>query len=138
MVNPEKVYLVLGSNNRKIMELRFAFALEIIENRKDGKIIFTGTREEVDWMFENSKIDAVREDRSKTTVDNLLNSRKIFNSPGEIFIITDMSHAPRTRYLAGRIFRNIKIEILARRMPLKYLFRRFFYEFPRFIENALQ
>lgn len=138
MVKYKEVVLVLGNKDEDLTKKRVELAELRVKNSKQYKIIFSGTKEEVNWMKKHSKLKAVVEDKSSTTPENLLNSKKIIKNAEKVVIITDQSHAFRTRYLAGRILRGKTIEIVGVKMPFIFMLKQIYYEFPRLIKHIYE
>lgn len=128
--------IILGSTKKEFMNERLRYAESILKGRKGIKVIFSGTKSEVEWMRRNTKLKGIIEDQSKTTYDNLINSKKFINKKERVFIITDNTHHLRTRYLATRILKGIPYEILSKKMPLSYHLKQLWYESTRFIHNV--
>ncbi|MEA1913009.1 MAG: YdcF family protein [candidate division WOR-3 bacterium] len=138
MVNDNLVVIFLGSNHEKVMEERIKFGESMIKYPNRFKVIFSGTSKEVDWMKSHSNLKGIAETQSKTTLENLVNSKELIDTAERIWIITDKTHAFRTKYLAGRIFRNTPFEIFAKKMPPSYRIKRIWYEGARLIRNVFQ
>ncbi|MCK4420894.1 YdcF family protein [candidate division WOR-3 bacterium] len=128
--------IILGSKNKDIMKERIKYAESLLEDRKGFKVIFSGSKDEVEWMISHSSLSCIVEDKSETTYDNLLNSIPFLKETKRVWIITDSTHHFRTGYLARKIFRDIPFCVLSIRMPLLYHIRQLYYEGTRFIHNA--
>jgi len=128
--------IILGSANKEIIKERIHFAESLLKNKSGFKVIFSGARSEVDYMVKNSSLHGKIENKSVTTYDNLLNSKKLMYNAKKVWIITDRTHHFRTRYLAKRILRDIPFEILSKKMPVSYYFKQLWYESTRFIHNV--
>ncbi|MCK4226037.1 YdcF family protein [candidate division WOR-3 bacterium] len=130
------VVIIPGSSSRGITRERVSYAESFLKNRKGFAVIFSGTKNEVEWMKEFSSLPGIIEDHSSTTYDNFLNSKKLIPKVEKIWIVTDSSHFLRARYLAKRIFRNVPFTILVKKMPFPYHIRKIYYETTRFIHNV--
>ncbi len=129
-------FIILGSANEQIMKERLRYAESILRGKKGVKVIFSGAKSEVEWVRRNTKLKGIVEDQSKTTYNNLINSRKFIDEKERVYIITDSTHYLRTRYLATRILKGIPYEILSKRMPISYHLKQLWYESTRFIHNV--
>lgn len=138
MVKYKEVILVLGNKDEKLTKKRVALAELKVKNSKRFKVIFSGTKEEVSWMKKHSRLNAVIEDKSSTTPENLTNSKRLIGDVEKVVIITDQSHAFRTRYLTSRILRGKIIEIVGVRMPFIFMLKQIYYEFPRLIKHIYE
>jgi uncharacterized SAM-binding protein YcdF (DUF218 family) len=138
VVKYKEVVLVLGNKDENLTKERVELAELTVKNSKQYKVIFSGTKEEVNWMKKHSKLKAVIEDKSSTTPENLINSKKIIGNAAKVIIITDQSHAFRTRYLASRIIRGKTIEIMSVKMPFIFMLKQIYYEFPRLIKHIYE
>ena len=138
MVKYKEVVLVLGNKDKELTKKRVELAELKVKNSKQINVIFSGTKEEVSWMKKHSKLKAVIEDESSTTPENLMNSKKIIGNVEKVIIITDQSHAFRTRYLASRILRGKTIEVLGVKMPFIFMLKQIYYEFPRLIKHIYE
>ncbi len=136
MVENKDVVIILGCKDKELTKKRVKFAESKIKNLNDFKVIFSGTKEEVGWMKKYSKLKAILEDKSQTTPQNLINSNEFIGDSKKVFIITDKSHAFRTRYLAKKILTGKKIEILGVKMPARFMLKQLYYEFPRLIKHV--
>ena len=123
MVDNKDVVIILGCKDKELTKKRIKFAESKLKNLNNHKVIFSGTKEEVKWMKEHSRLKAILEDKSATTPENLINSKKFFGNAKKIWIITDQSHALRTRYLAGIILRGITTEVIGIKMPAIYIIK---------------
>jgi len=137
-VNGKEVVIVLGCKDKILTERRVDFAESKFGNSKRFKIIFSGTKQEVGWMKKYSKLEAIPEDMSTTTPQNLINSKKFIDSAGKIWIITDKSHAFRTRYLAREILGDGRFEVLGAKVPFVFKIRNLWYEMSRLIRHVLE
>lgn len=137
MVENKDAVIILGCKDRELTKKRVKFAESKLKKHKDFKIIFSGTKEEVGWMEKYSKLKAIREDESTTTPQNLINSKKFIDDAGKIWIVTDQSHAFRTRYLAKKILGEKIIEVVGVKMPFGFLLKQLYYEFSRLIRHVL-
>jgi len=138
VVKDKNVLLVLGCKDSELTKKRVKFAESKIGNSKNFKVIFSGTKEEVGWMAKYSHLKAIPEDKSETTPENLMNSKKLIGNAKKIWIITDKSHAFRTRYLARKILRGKTIEIIGIKMPFGFMIKQIHYEFPRLIKHIYE
>lgn len=136
MVENKDVVIILGCKNKELTIKRVKFAESKIKNSNRFKVIFSGTKEEVGWMKKYSRLKAILEDKSDTTPQNLINSRKIIGNSKKIFIITDKSHAFRTRYLAKKILTGKTIQILGVKMPARFMLKQLYYELPRLLKHV--
>lgn len=136
MVENKDVIIILGCKNKELTIKRVKSAESKIKNSNHFKVIFSGTKEEVGWMKKYSKLKATLEDKSETTPQNLINSKKIIGNSKKIFIITDKSHAFRTRYLAKKILTGKTIQILGVKMPALFMLKQLYYEFPRLLKHV--
>jgi len=136
VVKTKDAVIVLGCKDKMLTRKRVEFAESKFNDFGDFQIVFSGTKEEVGWMKKYSKLRAVLEDMSTTTPQNLINSKKLINNSGKIWIITDQSHIFRTRYLAKKIFVKKTIEVIGVKMPFWFLIKRLYYEFPRLMKHA--
>ena len=136
MVENNTAVLILGCKDRELTKKRVKFAESILKNSNGVKVIFSGTKEEVRWMQDNSKLKAIPEDNSTTTPQNLINSKDFIKDAKKIFIVTDKSHAFRTRYLAKKILKGKTIEILGVKMPAIYMIKQIWYEWSRLIKHV--
>jgi uncharacterized SAM-binding protein YcdF (DUF218 family) len=128
--------IVLGCKDKELTKKRVKFAESILKNSNGLKVIFSGTKEEVSWMKNNSKLKAIPEDNSTTTPQNLINSKNFIGDAKKVFIVTDKSHAFRTRYLAKKILKGKTIEILGVKMPTIFMLKQLYYEFSRLIKHV--
>lgn len=128
--------IILGSANKEIIKERIHIAESILKNKRGFKVIFSGTKSEVDHMIKNSSLHGIIEDKSTTTYDNLINSKKLMDNAKKVWIITDSTHHFRTKYLANRILRDIPFEIITKRMHVSYHLKQLWYESTRFIHNV--
>lgn len=138
MVKNKEAVLVLGSKDKELTKKRVKFAESKIKNKKNFRVIFSGTEKEVNWMKNNSRLKAIMENRSKTTPENLMNSKKIIGNSRKIWIITDRSHVFRTRYLAKKIFRDQPIEVIGIKVPPNFMIKQIWYEFSRLIRHVFE
>jgi uncharacterized SAM-binding protein YcdF (DUF218 family) len=138
MVEKKDVVIVLGCKDKELTKKRVKFAESILKDSNDSKVIFSGTKEEVDWMKKYSKLKAILEDNSETTPQNLINSKKFIDNAGKIWIITDKSHTFRTRYLAKKILGNKTIEVVGIKVPFGFKLKQLYYEFSRLIRHVLE
>jgi hypothetical protein len=129
VVENKDAIIILGCKDKELTKKRVRFAESMLKNSNGLKVIFSGTKEEVTWMKKNSKLKAIQEDNSTTTPQNLINSKKVF-------IVTDKSHAFRTRYLAKKILKGKTIEIWGVKMPTIFMLKQLYYEFSRLIKHA--
>ncbi len=137
MVANKDVVIILGCKDKELTKKRVKFAESKLKNSNDFKVIFSGTKEEVGWMKKYSKLKAILEDNSTTTPQNLINSKKIIDNAGKIWIVTDQSHTFRTRYLAKKILGDKKIEVVGVKMPFGFLLKKLYYEFSRLMRHVL-
>jgi len=137
MVENKDVVIILGCKDKELTKKRVKFAELLLKDFNDFKVIFSGTKEEVGWMKEYSKLKVIKEDKSTTTPQNLINSKKFIGDSKKVFIITDKSHAFRTRYLAKKILRGKTIEILGVKMSTLFMVKQLYYEFSRLIKHVL-
>jgi uncharacterized SAM-binding protein YcdF (DUF218 family) len=135
MVDDKDVVIILGCKDKALTKKRIKFAESKLKNSNNLKVIFSGTKEEVKWMKELSKLKAILEDKSATTPENLINSKKFFGNAKKIWIITDQSHVLRTRYLTRIILKGITIEIIGIKMPAIYMIKQIWYEWSRLIKH---
>jgi hypothetical protein len=137
VVANKDVIIILGCKDKELTKKRVKFAESKLKNSNDFKVIFSGTKEEVGWMKKYSKLKAILEDNSTTTPQNLINSKKIIDNAGKIWIVTDQSHTFRTRYLAKKILGDKKIEVVGVKMPFGFLLKQLYYEFSRLMRHVL-
>jgi len=137
VVANKDVVIILGCKDKELTKKRVKFAESKLKNSNDFKVIFSGTKEEVGWMKKYSKLKAILEDNSTTTPQNLINSKKIIDNAGKIWIVTDQSHTFRTRYLAKKILGDKKIEVVGVKMPFGFLLKQLYYEFSRLMRHVL-
>jgi len=136
VVENKDVVIILGCKDKELTKKRVKFAESILKDSNDFKVIFSGTKEEVGWMAKYSKIKAILEDKSETTPQNLINSKKFIDNDGKIWIVTDQSHAFRTRYLAKKILVNQKFEVIGIKMPALFNLKQLYYEFSRLMKHV--
>jgi uncharacterized SAM-binding protein YcdF (DUF218 family) len=136
VVKNNSVVIVLGCKDKELTKKRVKFAESMLKNSNDIKVIFSGTKEEIGWMKNNSKLKAIQEDKSTTTPQNLINSKSFIENEKKVFIVTDKSHAFRTRYLAKRILKGKTIEIMGVKMPAIYMIKQIWYEGSRLIKHV--
>jgi len=136
VVENKDAVIILGCKDKELTKKRVKFAELMLKNSNGVKVIFSGTKEEVDWMKNISKLKAVPEDNSTTTPQNLINSKNFIGDSKKVFIVTDKSHAFRTRYLAKKILKGKTIEILGVKMPTLFMFKQLYYEFSRLIKHV--
>jgi uncharacterized SAM-binding protein YcdF (DUF218 family) len=136
MVENNTAVLILGCKDEELTKKRVKFAESMLKNSNGLRVIFSGTKEEVAWMKNNSKLKAISEDNSTTTPQNLINSKDFIGKAKKVFIITDKSHAFRTRYLAKKILKGKTIEILGVKMPAIYMIKQIWYEWSRLIKHV--
>lgn len=132
-----KFIIILGTTDDKTMMERLRYAELLLKNKKGFTVIFSGTNREAHWMKNHSSLPGIIENKSITTYDNLINSKRIMCNAEKVWIVTDRTHYIRTRYLASRIIRDIPFEILSKRMPISYHLKQLWYEVTRFIHNVL-
>ena len=137
MVGNKDAVIILGCKDKELTKKRVQFAESKLKNANDFKVIFSGTKEEVGWMKKYSHLKAILEDKSTTTPENLINSKKFIDNAGKIWIVTDQSHTFRTRYLAKKILGDKTIEVVGVKMPFGFLLKQLYYEFPRLIKHVL-
>ena len=135
MVDDKDVVIILGCKDKELTKKRMKFAESKLKNLNNIKVIFSGTKEEVKWMKEHSKLKAIAENKSATTPENLINSKKFFGNAKKIWIITDQSHALRTRYLARIILRGITTEVIGIKMSPIHMIKQIWYEWSRLIKH---
>jgi hypothetical protein len=138
VVNHKKAVLVLGNKDEKLTKKRVELAERKIKKSKDFKVIFSGTREEIGWMNKYSNLKAIPEDKSTTTPENLINSKKLIGDIEKVWIVTDESHAFRTKYLAGKILKGKIVEVLGVKMPFLFMLKQIYYEVPRLIKHVFK
>jgi len=138
MVDNKSAVIVLGCKDKELTKERVKFAESRLKDSNNFKIIFSGTKEEVKWMKEYSHLKAIYEDESKTTPENLINSKKLIGKAEKIRIITDKSHVFRTRYLANKIFGNTKVEVIGVEVPFGFKVKKLWYELSRLIRHVLE
>jgi uncharacterized SAM-binding protein YcdF (DUF218 family) len=138
VVNHKKAVLVLGNKDEKLTKKRVELAERKIKKLKDFKVIFSGTKEEIGWMKKYSGLKAVLEDKSTTTPENLINSKKLIGNIKEVWIVTDKSHAFRTKYLANKILKGKTVEVLGVKMPFLFMLKQIYYEVPRLIKHVFK
>jgi uncharacterized SAM-binding protein YcdF (DUF218 family) len=136
VVKNKEAVIILGCKDKELTKKRVKFAESKLKNSNDFKVIFSGTKEEVGWMKRYSKLKAIPEDMSTTTPQNLINSKKFIDNAGKIWIVTDQSHAFRTRYLARKILINQKFEVIGIKMPALFNLKQLYYEFSRLIRHV--
>ena len=136
MVKNNSVVIVLGCKDEKLTKKRVKFAESMLKNSNGVKVIFSGTKEEVGWMKDSSRLKAIQEDNSTTTPQNLINSKDFIRDAKKVFIVTDKSHTFRTRYLAKKILKGKTIEILGVKMPAIYMIKQIWYEGSRLIKHV--
>jgi uncharacterized SAM-binding protein YcdF (DUF218 family) len=138
VVADKNVVIILGSKDKELTKKRVKFAESKLKNANNFKIILSGTREEVKWMKEYSHLKAIYEDKSETTPQNLINSKKLIGNAEKIQIITDRSHVFRTRYLANKIFGSTKVEVIGVQVPFSFKAKKLWYELSRLIRHVLE
>jgi len=138
VVKYKEVVLVLGNKDEGLTKKRVELAELKVKNSKKYKVIFSGTKEEVRWMKNNSKLKAIIEDKSSTTPENLINAKKFIVDAEKVWIITDQSHVFRTRYLAKKILKGKVVEVLGVKMPALFILKQIYYEFPRLIKHIYE
>jgi len=136
VVENKDVVIILGCKDKELTKKRVKFAESLLKDSNDFKVIFSGTKEEVEWMAKYSHLKAIHEDKSETTPQNLINSKKFIDNSGKIWIITDKSHTFRTRYLAKKILGNRIIEVVGVKMPFGFMLKQLYYEFSRLIRHV--
>jgi uncharacterized SAM-binding protein YcdF (DUF218 family) len=136
VVENKDAVIILGCKDKELTKKRVKFTESKLKNSNDFKVIFSGTKEEVEWMKRYSKLKAILEDNSTTTPQNLINSKKFIDNAGKIWIVTDQSHAFRTRYLAKKILVNQKFEVIGIKMPALFNLKQLYYEFPRLMKHV--
>jgi uncharacterized SAM-binding protein YcdF (DUF218 family) len=136
VVKHKDIVLVLGNKDKGLTNKRVRLAELKVNGSDKYKVIFSGTKEEVSWMKDNSKLKAILEEKSTTTPQNLINSKKLIGNAKKVFIITDKSHAFRTRYLAKKILKGKTIEILGVKTPTLFMLKQLYYEFSRLIKHV--
>jgi uncharacterized SAM-binding protein YcdF (DUF218 family) len=138
VVKYKEIILVLGNKSEELTKKRVELAESKVSKLRKFKVIFSGTKEEINWMKKHSKLNAVIEDKSSTTPENLMNSKKLIGDAEKVIIITDQSHAFRTRYLASIILKGKTIEVVGVKMPFIFLLKQIYYEFPRLIKHIYE
>jgi hypothetical protein len=138
MVDNKCTVIVLGCKDKELTEKRVRFAEAKLKNSNKFKVIFSGTKEEVKWMKEHSNLKAIPEDKSRTTPENLINSKKLIGDAKKIWIITDKSHAFRTRFLARKVFTGKTIRIVGVKVPITYIIKQTYYEWSRLIRHVFE
>jgi len=136
VVGNKDAVIILGCKDKELTKKRVKFAESKLKNSNDFKVIFSGTKEEIGWMKKYSRLKAIPEDMSTTTPQNLINSKKLINNSGKIWIVTDQSHVFRTRYLAKKILGDMIIEVLGVKMPFGFLIKQLYYEFSRLMKHV--
>jgi uncharacterized SAM-binding protein YcdF (DUF218 family) len=136
VVENKDAVIILGCKDKELTKKRVKFAESMLKNSNDFKVIFSGTKEEVDWMKKHSKLKAILEDKSETTPQNLINSKKFIDNAGKIWIITDQTHVFRTRYLAKRILVNQTTEVIGIKMSALFNLKQIYYEFSRLMKHV--
>lgn len=136
MVDNKDVVIILGCKDKELTKKRLEFAETKLKNSNNLKVIFSGTKEEVEWMAKFSHLKAIHEDNSTTTPENLINSKKFIDNAGKIWIITDQTHVFRTRYLAKRILVNQTVEVIGIKMPALFNLKQIYYEFSRLMKHV--
>jgi len=135
-VKGKDVVVVLGCKDKELTKMRVRFAESKFGNGDRFKFVFSGTKKEVGWMKKYSNLKAIREDKSRTTSENLMNSKKFIDNAGKIRIVTDQSHAFRTLYLAKKILGNRTVEVVGVKMPFGFLLKKLYYEFSRLMKHV--
>ncbi len=135
MVEKKEAVIVLGCKDKELTKKRVQFVESKLKNDNNIKVIFSGTKEEIECMKKNSKLKAISEDKSCTTPENLSHSKKLIDNAEKVWIITDQSHALRTRYLARIILRGKTFEVIGIKMPATYMIKQIFYEWTRLIKH---
>jgi len=138
VVKDKNAFIVLGCKDKELTKKRVEFAESKLKDSNDFKVIFSGTKEEVGWMKEFSKLKAIPEDESETTPENIISSKKLIGNCEKVWIVTDKSHAFRTRYLARKILRGKTIEVIGIKMSAIYMIKQIYYEFPRLIKHIYE
>jgi len=138
VVNHKKAVLVLGNKDEELTRKRVELAERKVKNSEEFKVIFSGTKEEIGWMNKYSSLNAIPEDKSTTTPENLINSKKLIGEIKEVWIVTDESHAFRTKYLAGKILKGKIVEVLGVEMPFIFMLKQIYYEVPRLIKHVFK
>jgi uncharacterized SAM-binding protein YcdF (DUF218 family) len=136
MVENKDAVIILGCKDKELTKKRVGFAESKLKNFNKFKVVFSGTKEEVEWMKKYSKLKAIPEDKSTTTPQNLINSKRFIGNAGKIWIVTDQSHVFRTRYLAKKILGGKTIEVVGVKMPFGFLLKQLYYEFPRLMKHV--
>jgi uncharacterized SAM-binding protein YcdF (DUF218 family) len=137
VVENKDAVIILGCKDKELTKKRVTFAESRLKNFNDFKVIFSGTKEEVGWMKNYSKLKAIPEDNSTTTPQNLINSKKFIDNAGKIWIVTDQTHVFRTRYLAKKILVNHKVEVIGIKMSALFNLKQLYYEFSRLMRHVL-
>jgi hypothetical protein len=138
MVDNKIAVIVLGCKNKELTRKRVSFAESRLKNSNNFTIIFSGTKEEVEWMKEHSRLKAIPEDKSETTPQNLTNSKKLIDNAKKVWIITDRSHVLRTRYLARKVFTGKTIRVVGIKVPVTYRIKQIYYEWSRLIRHVFE
>lgn len=136
MVKIKDAVIVLGCKDKVLTRKRVEFAESKFNDFNRFQIVFSGTKQEIGWMKKYSRLKAILDDMSTTTPQNLINSKKLINNSGKIWIITDQSHVFRTRYLAKKILGDRIIEVLGIKMPFGFLLKQLYYEFSRLMKHV--
>jgi hypothetical protein len=138
MVDDKRAVIILGSRDKELTKKRVSFAESKLKNANNFKIIFSGTKEEVKWMKEYSHLKAIYEDKSETTPQNLMYSKKLIGNAKKIWIITDKSHVFRSRYLAKKIFGKTNVEIIGVEVSFGFKIKKLWYELSRLFRHVLE
>ncbi|MEO0292979.1 MAG: YdcF family protein [candidate division WOR-3 bacterium] len=133
----KRAIIVLGSKEKEITEKRVKFVESKVKKFNNLRIIFSGTKQEVEWMKKYSKLNAIYENKSETTLDNLLNSKNLIGDAEKVWIVTDKSHEFRTKFLARKVFKKIPFEVIGVEVPFYFKIKKLWYEISRLIKHAL-
>jgi hypothetical protein len=138
MVDNKSAVIVLGCKDKELTKERVSFAESKLKNSNNFKVVFSGTKEEVKWMRKYSHLKAIYEDESETTPQNLMNSKKLIGNAKKVWIITDKSHAFRTRFLARKVFIGKTIRVVGIKVPATYRIKQIYYEWSRLIKHVFE
>jgi len=133
-----RILIILGSKEDEILKKRVSLAKRISEKFFFSRVILSGSNGEAERMCKLWGKDALLENTSLTTKENLLFSKISTENEDIITIVTDCTHKFRTSYLAKRIFPQNRIEIYAVNLPFKSIISKMFYEISRLIRNAFE
>ena len=104
------------------------------------KVVLSGGLGEANFMRKmwRGEGDVLLEASSKTTLENLRNTKNLVGDLESVTIITDRTHLPRTWYLARRVFPTSRIGVYGCHVSVWFFISRIFYEALRWIKHAFQ